>query len=100
MAKVYKDNSAFTITVSIGTDLTSANAVRLDVLKPNTTTAEQWAASASTTSIVCTVDGSTREVDVAGEYVIMPYIDDLAGDGSGFTGYCDTVRMVVYDTGE
>ena len=99
MANVYVGDTATTITIAMGTDVSSATTVAVDVYKPDTLTAEVWAATASTTNIVVTVDGTTRAFDVAGMYRLQPVITFLDG-GSGWSGKGEMVWLRVHPVGE
>ena len=99
MSNVYVGDSSTTLTIAMGVTVTNADTVAVKVYKPDTATAETWAATASTTNIVVDVDGTTREFDVAGMYRLQPTIVNLDG-GSGWTGTCELVWLRVHPVGE
>lgn len=99
MAKVYKDAKHTSIVIDVKTSVAAASAVAVFVYKPDSSTAVEWAATASGTTIIIDADGTTREVDVAGEYRFMPYVTEIDGEATGWSGYCDLVSLRVWEPG-
>jgi hypothetical protein len=91
MAKVYLDAVGTVIRLNMGTDVSAASAIMLEVHKPDGTEDEWTAAVDGADDEAVTYTTAADDLDQVGEYLIQPL---MTFDTMELLG--DTVRMVVH----